>query len=207
MEPKEKILDAAAKHYIKYGVKNITMDDLANVLGMSKKTLYEHFANKDELVHETLIYDLNSHKDHCNKICNEIGNPIDELFEIVKFSTAKLSEMNPTCLMDLKKFYPKSWNEFESFKNEFIYEKMCENISKGINLKLYRADIKVNAVSVLYILGLDAILEDSILRFKYNLNIPELLFEKIQYHIRAISTVKGVNYLEKKLNQLTNEKK
>ncbi len=204
-DQKELILQEALKRYMKYGVKSVRMEDLADNLGISKKTIYQHFQTKDDLVHQALLYDLNIHRTtHDNAIANTT-NAIDQLFEIWKLMVAQMGDMNPSCMLDLKRYYPESWKEFEKFKQEYLYVRLLTNLELGITQKLYRSNLNKEATTIIYLGGIEIILEDDSLRNKYNISMIDLIYERIIYHIRAIATPEGIDLLEKKLKSFKNE--
>lgn len=201
-EQKLKIVQEALAHYLKYGIKSITMDDLATALGMSKKTLYQYFDNKDDLVHTAVQYVVEDEQCKCEMICKEYDNPIDQLFEINRFFMSKSAEVNPICIMDLKKYYSESWKLMECHGKDFHFQKVVENIQMGIKQGLYRNDLKVEATAIIYLTGVTGLINEMFEEKKHNIPAHEVFFEKIVYHIRAISTPKGITYLEEKLKNL-----
>ncbi len=201
-DQKHTILEAALKNYTRYGIKAFRMEDLADDLGISKKTIYQHFDNKDDLVHQTVMYDFELHHKSHTEILKNVPNVIDQIFEIWKAVVDQMGEMNPACMMDLRRYYPKSWKEFEKFKQDFLFKQFLNNLELGIEQGYFREDINKTATAIIYLGGIESILEDNSLRNKHNISFMELLFERIVYHIRAIATKKGYKYLEEKIKTI-----
>ena len=96
-----------------YGIKSLTMDDLANKLGCSKKTLYIYYENRADLVHKVISQDLDEHLREVQAVFNLNKHPIEELFLHNKLDLEKLNSIHPSSLYDLKKYYPKTWAKFD----------------------------------------------------------------------------------------------
>ena len=100
-----------------YGISSLTMDDLANKLGCSKKTLYVYYENRADLVHKVISQDLDKHLSRVQAVFNLKKHPIEELFLHNKLDLEKLNSIHPSTLYDLKKYYPKTWlNLIKSLK-------------------------------------------------------------------------------------------
>src|ERR1700712_2218612 len=102
MEAKERILEKSQELFAKYGIRSVSMDDIAAQLGMSKKTLYQYYDDKDELVKSVFSQILEENKKECEH-CNKIGdNAIHEVFISFDMVEEMLSNMNPSVLHDLQ---------------------------------------------------------------------------------------------------------
>jgi TetR/AcrR family transcriptional regulator, cholesterol catabolism regulator len=135
---KDKILNGTEELFMRYGVRSISMDDIARHLSVSKKTLYQHFADKDDLVENVTRQMLEQNFKECERIRNGAGNPIEELATISLWMKKSMEEINPTMLFDLQKFHTKAWNIWLEFKNKFIHEEVIRNLTTGIDLGFIR---------------------------------------------------------------------
>ena len=194
----EEILEKVSALYMKYGIKSITMDDVAKELCISKKTLYQHFTDKDDLVSKVVNYMLVQNDCDLSLLKNPEYNAIDVLLVISKKLNEIFKNINPATSYDLKKYHPKVWKEFVTSRRQHIFEHISENILKGIEQGLYREDFNINIIASLYVarmeMGMDKDLE----------MIEEYDFEEIFntifiYHIRGIANAKGIKYLEDKI--------
>src|SRR5690606_6825508 len=104
---KDKITEKATEMFLNLGFKSVTMDDLANEMGVSKKTIYSHFENKSKLVHDCMQYLFNCITDGIDRIVALDKNPIEELFEIKKFISQHLKDEKSSPQYQLQKYYPK----------------------------------------------------------------------------------------------------
>lgn len=129
---KIKILKGAEELFLRYGVRSISMDDIARHLSVSKKTLYQHFADKDDLVEHCTHHLLNRNEKACEVIREGAENPIEEMARVSVFMKKSMEEINPTMLFDLQKFHPKAWALWLEFKKHFIQNDVMRNLEAGI---------------------------------------------------------------------------
>jgi TetR/AcrR family transcriptional regulator, cholesterol catabolism regulator len=187
--------------YMKYGIKSITMDDVARELGISKKTLYQFVTDKDDLVGKFIDNEILVRKEEICK-CFGIGlNAIEELFEISIFMNRLIREQNPATEHDLRKYYPQHYQKTIKARKEGIYSYILLNLKKGVKEGLYRKDMNMDVISRVYLWRS----EDTNLK---DLFTPEeftsikLFVELLNYHIRGIATEKGIMVLEMKIKEL-----
>ena len=197
---KQTILQKAGEVFLKYGFKSITMDDIANELAISKKTIYKFFKNKQELVEETvsLVHETMHKEIFC--ICDKGYNAIEENFEIKNMFKNMFKNSDDSPMFQLEKYYPETYSKI--MINEFAMFKDCilTNLKKGIQEKLYRADIDEELITKFYF-SLAMSVHNSNLH-TYNKNtLNKLETNVLEYHTRAIATLKGLKILEEQLEK------
>lgn len=175
------------------------MDDLAKELGMSKKTIYQHFKDKKELVQAVFLFDIEMDKFECTKACNDSDNAIQQFINILLFVNSNLKDMNPTVIFDLKKYYPHCWKQFDSFTNDFIFNFVIENIKLGISQGLYRKNLDPQITGTIYISLVHSIIQSGI-NSNYKISLAKVHEHIMDYHFHAICTEQGLHYLEEHLN-------
>jgi AcrR family transcriptional regulator len=192
--------------YIKYGIKSITMDDVASELGISKKTLYQYVTDKDDLVGKFIENEIELRFEQIFK-CFKIGfNAIEELFEISFFMNRMMKDQNPTTEYDLRKYYPHHFQKTVKARREGMYKYILQNLKKGKDEGLYRDDMDVEIIAKLY-LSRSENNHFSELFTNEEFSSVKLFIEILNYHIRGIATEKGLVVLEKKIKELeTNNK-
>jgi AcrR family transcriptional regulator len=201
---RDKILHTASQLFISMGVKSVTMDDIAERMAISKKTIYEFYENKYELVKATTFYLFENITNQIKSICdNHAECPIVNLFEINIFLREQLKDDNSPVLYQLKKYYPEIYEDLHLKKFAIITEGITENLERGIQLGLYREDINIPIIARFYYTGIDSINNNEIFpidQFKSS----HLTRSYLIYHIRAIATHKGIEELENyiKTNEL-----
>ena len=201
MEPKKKdILEQALKLFMRFGIKSMTMDDVATQLRISKKTLYEHFSDKNDLVEQVVAGVCKHHRTSIDAICERGLNAIDENHEITKFIVAQIGGVHPSVQFDLQKYHPKAWSILDETERSDIYRCVSTNLKKGLKDGLYRDDLDVEVITRLYIARMDATWDGQVFP-QDQFNISEVLWKHFEYHIRGIASKKGVDYLEKKVKK------
>jgi AcrR family transcriptional regulator len=148
---KEKILKGSEELFMRYGVRSISMDDIARHLGVSKKTLYQHFADKDELVLMVSRSHLDRNIIQFDGIRDEAKNPIEELAKISVCMKHNMETLNPTLLYDLQKFHPKAWSEWINFKGKYLRESIVRNLNQGIADGYIRPDVNPEIMAAMRI--------------------------------------------------------
>lgn len=201
---KDKILDKATEMFLNLGFKSVTMDDIALELGISKKTIYQHFNTKTALVEAAVFYLFESISSGINFIREATDNPIEELFQIKKFVSDYLKDEKSSPQFQLKKYYPKTYNRLYHKQLEVISDCLQGNILKGINCKVYRAEIDVAFATRIYVSGMLGIKDTNL--FPLEMFAPSDLGHKfLEYHIRAIATTSGLAILKDFTNENTNQ--
>jgi len=202
-EELKNILIKVRELYMKYGIKSITMDDVAREMSISKKTLYQYITDKDDLVGKFVDNEVAIRREEICK-CFGIGlNAIEELFEISLFMNKLLHDQNAATEYDLKKYYPQHYQKTLKASREGIYSYILVNLKKGIKEGLYRKDLNIEIIAKLYLWRS----ED--LRISDLWNVEEFtsikfFMELLNYHIRGIATEKGIIALERKVKELGN---
>jgi len=147
---KEDITQKALFYFMQYGFKSFTMDDLANSLGISKKTLYEQFASKNDLVEAALDYALEMTCHQVDKFVSGEGSVIENVFRNQR-EVQNLFDFNSTKpIWELKKYFPKTYErmDIEFTKSDALFiDKLLE---KGWEEGLFRKDINVSFYKVFY---------------------------------------------------------
>lgn len=192
---KETILQKANDMYMTLGYKSVTMDDIAAELGISKKTIYQHYANKNELVEASTSYLFEKISAGIDQICSIGLNSIEEIFTIRKFLMKNLHNESTSPFYQLQKFFPQTFVALRSRQFEKMHGCMIQNVQNGVNDGLFRADIDIEFVTRIYFTGLTGIKDTDI--FPSDIfEVNEVTKQFIQYHLRAITTEKGLEILK-----------
>ena len=200
-EELKNILLKARELYMKYGIKSITMDDVARELGISKKTLYQYVTDKDDLVGKFVDNEISMRQEEICK-CFRIGyNAIEELFEISIFMNKLMRNQNSATEYDLKKYYPVHFEKTIKARREGIFNYILVNLKKGINEGLYRKEMNKEVIAKLYLWRSENTHIDELFTIEEFTSI-KLFVELINYHVRGIATEKGIMILEKKIIEL-----
>ncbi len=200
MEMKEKILQGASDLFHRYGIRSVSMDDLARSLSVSKKTIYQYFRDKDEIVELAMKLHLQETTEDYVKVRNEAKDPVEQLTKMSHCMRRHFREINPSLLYDIQKFHQRAWQEFNRFKNEFIREQIEENLKKGIEMGFYRSGINVEVLSILRIEEVRLALDPEIYPIdKYDFRDTQI--QMLDHFINGIVTPKGKELFDKYTNE------
>jgi AcrR family transcriptional regulator len=142
-----RIFQQAHLLFMQYGLKSVSMDDIANKMGISKKTIYQFYADKEALVAEVVKQITSENQFQCDNDIINSENAIHEIILAMEQMSKLFETMNPSILFDLHKYYPQAFKLFHTHKNDYVYGKIKENIIRGIKEGLYREDLNVEIVS------------------------------------------------------------
>lgn len=195
------ILESVNKLFMKYGLKSVTMDDIARELGISKKTLYVYFQDKNDMIIKVLRYNMEQHQCDLKCVYDTHMNAIDESFEVFQMVTNDLQEINPTVFFDLKKYYPEAWKIYEDYEMNMIPAMVEQNLKKGIAEGLYRPDVHTRIVAMAYTYLIRNIFETDFFPNR-EFDFKTLYLHIFRYHIHGIASPKGLDYLMEKLKKL-----
>lgn len=196
---KEKILEKSTDMFLNYGFKSVTMDDIANEMGISKKTIYTHYKNKTKLVEDSTMYMFDIISSGIDHICDLQKNPIEELYEIKKFIMMNLKNEKSSPQYQLQKYYPKVHNALRLKHFEVMQKCVIKNIEKGIELDIYRENLNIEFVSRIYFSGIHSIKDQQFFPLE-QFPISILMDDYLEYHLRGIVTPAGRKVLNKIIN-------
>ena len=143
----ERIIQGGEELFLQAGIRSVTMDDIARNLGMSKKTIYQFFKDKNELVMALTKKKLQEDEERMSEIISKSGNVIEEMINMMKCSEDIFSRINPIVIHDLQKYHQEAWGLFQSFKAEVLVNTLEELLAKGIKQGFLRPDIDVKIIA------------------------------------------------------------
>jgi len=147
METKQRILQAAFELFFRYGIKSVTMDDIARHLSISKKTIYQFFRDKDEIVHTLMEQHIRRDEQEFCDIADKAANVVEEVFSIMRKMSQMFGQINPNIFYDLQKYHPRSWELFHRFREDCILRNVEQTLEKGKAAGLIRGDINVKILA------------------------------------------------------------
>ena len=196
LETKEKILEGVEALFMKYGVRSVTMDDIARHLAISKKTLYQHFADKDDLVYKMSESFLERTFRQYEAIARDSKNSIEELSKISVCMKHDMEHLNPSMLFDLQKYHPKAWNLWIDHKTKVITESVIRNIRQGIDDGYFRSEINPEVMAITRLILIENAFDARMFpRDKFNFaDVQSQLFE---FFVHGLCTDKGKKLYQK----------
>jgi AcrR family transcriptional regulator len=193
---RNKILRGAEGLFMKYGVRSISMDDIARHLSVSKKTLYQHFEDKEDIV--TITCQM-----HIQQVCTEFElirdsakNAIDELAKISGCLKQQTEEMNPSLLFDLQKYHPRAWSTWIDHKNNFIRDSIIRNLKQGVDEGYFRSEIDQEIIATMRLELVQLAFDDKLFpasRFK----LADVQLQIFDHFVYGLVTDKGRKLYQK----------
>ncbi|MFN8346445.1 MAG: TetR/AcrR family transcriptional regulator [Spirosomataceae bacterium] len=195
---RERILDKAQELFFRYGVKSVTMDDIARELGISKKTIYQHFEDKNAMVFAGVEHHFECDRALAEQMQAEAPDPIAEVVMASEMMRQTMAGMNPTAIFDIKKYYPQAWDLFSKYKKQFILEIVKQNLKKGMEMGLYRSAINIEVIARLRLEQIEMGLDPYIFPLG-QFNPLDTQLELLDHFLRGIVTLDGLSLYEKYL--------
>jgi AcrR family transcriptional regulator len=199
------ILETAGRLFRKYGIKSISMDDIARELSISKKTIYQFFKDKNEIVSITTRMFLNLQKEKFDKIQMESENAIEQLYKATLGAREIFEKINPYIMFDIRKYYKDAWELYLDHEKNVMYQSLVTTLENGIREGLFRSDLDIGILATLR-------LEEIKLAFDQDVfpedvfNFREVQFQFLDHFFYGIVTVEGYALLNKyKENYVTND--
>jgi AcrR family transcriptional regulator len=192
----ERILLKARDLMLQSGIRQVTMDDLAQELGMSKKTIYQYYKDKDDLVKAVVNLELNNHQSSCVACENKAENAIHEMFLVMENMKAMTQTMNSNAMMELEKHFPSAFEIIKNHKDEFLFSLIKQNLIKGIEEGCYRSDLDIDILSKFR-------LETVFIPFNLRLfpldkfNSLEVHTQLMEHFVYGLMTIKGHELMDK----------
>ncbi|NII24797.1 TetR/AcrR family transcriptional regulator [Pseudoflavitalea sp. X16] len=208
LNTKERIRQKADELFMKYGIRSVSMDDIANALGMSKKTIYQYFVDKDELVDAVVEADITNMQRDCAGVIADAHDAVQEIFLTIDRVLEQFRNMNPMVIYDLEKFHFRGFQKFMDHKNKFLLQVIRKNMERGLAEGLYREDLNVDVIARFR-------LESMMLCFNIDLYPPtrymlaDVSKEIIEHYVHGLVSPKGykliVKYKEERLKKAKHE--
>lgn len=197
-----KILLKARDLMFQSGLRQVTMDDLAHQLGISKKTIYQYYKDKDDLVKAVVNLELKDHEITCKDCKSKAENAIHEMFLLMENMKAMTQTMNPNSMMELEKHFSNAFDMIKNHKDEFLFSLIKQNLMKGIEEGCYRKDLDIDIISKFR-------LETVFIPFNLHLfplnkfNSIEVHTQLMEHFVYGLMTVKGHELMDqyKKLSK------
>ncbi|MBL7799503.1 MAG: TetR/AcrR family transcriptional regulator [Chitinophagales bacterium] len=197
MTIEQQILAKSTELFIKYGLKNLTMDEIARELGMSKKTIYQYCENKADLIEKSMRAHIK--KEECDLVLIEgkAKNAIDETLLMFEYIMDHIRGVSGNMIYEMQKYYPKAYALFNEYTECQIQTKISKNLARGIEEGFYRSDMNPDIVSKIYISAVVFLFDQKLFPVK-QYAFPDLYREFMTYHLHGILSVKGLKYVEQK---------
>ncbi|MFN8153956.1 MAG: TetR/AcrR family transcriptional regulator [Bacteroidia bacterium] len=196
MELEQRIMAGAEELFCRFGIKNVTMDDIARHLGMSKKTIYQHFEDKNKIVMAMIIWSIEDHTRQFSDFEHQAKNAIEEILLTMNYMKGVFARTNPNMFFDMQRYHPDVWQVFRKFKEEKVLEMVLRNLEKGRTQGLYRMDFNLRIIARLRLEEIELAMNPfAFPADKYNMH--DVQVQILDHFLHGICTVKGHKLLNK----------
>lgn len=193
---RNQILLGATELFGRYGIKSITMDDIARHLAISKKTIYQYFEDKNALVDAGLEVFLVQNNADMIKLKEDSVNSIEELAKTGEHLKNKVCNLNPSLMFDMRKYFPNAWKRFVEFKRTYIESFIADTLQAGIKQGMFRSDINPGILARMRVEQIDMGYNPEIFP-QEEYNSTEVQLHIFDHFVYGILTEKGLKEYEK----------
>lgn len=198
MALRQQILDESILLFKRLGIRGVTMDMIAENIGISKRTLYENFQNKDELVEECVKVLIDKRNNDANEIIRNSTHFLETFMLFMWHHINELKSVNPLFMRDIRKLYPQSACKQANDFSDQIKSKMKDFVTKGINEGVFRSEINPEIAAILIYEQIGLLHNESGREvFPASKFSSAEVFEHIAInYIRGMSTLKGLELID-----------
>jgi AcrR family transcriptional regulator len=185
------------------GIKHVTMDEIASQLGISKKTIYQFYKDKDALVMAVINFELEEQAIKCQHTQEIAENAVHEMFMILEDIQQLFKNMNPMTLNELQKYHPDAFNRIQTYKNEFMLRLIKANLVKGIKEGVYRKEIDPEILAI-YRLETGLVPFNSQAYPFSKFDIGKVTLQIIENFVYGVMSLEGIKLMEQYKLQVAN---
>lgn len=203
-EVKEEIINRSIVLFMRYGIKSVTMDDIARELGISKKTIYQHFSDKDDIINIATKRHIDMECEKMLEIGKTANNAVEHLHLISLRMRETFKNMNSAVLYDLKKYHKNAWNIFLDFKTNLIFNEVVNTLNSGIEEGYFRKEIDAGILATLRVAEIQMSFDQDYFSHE-EYSLMEIQSHLLDHFIHGILTPKGLELFNTYKNQLIHE--
>lgn len=187
---KERIIEKTIDMFMRYGVRSVTMDDIANRISISKKTIYQHFKDKKEVVTVCMEHMMNEDYEDIMQVRKEAKDAVHEMVLMSVLFRKKMKEMNPSLLFDLRKYHPQAWEVYLKMKDRCFRSTVVEALEQGKKEGYFRADLDVKIIAQMRMAHVEIGFDPDIFS-PHEYDIPSVQMQMFTHFVYGITTTKG----------------
>ena len=202
MEVRDKIIEKANELMLQYGIRTVTMDDISRDLGISKKTIYQYFRDKKDMVNNIAEMRLEIEKNRFLGAEDESLDSVHELMLISQCLRESMKDMKMNVLNDLQKFYPEAWSMYERFKRETMMCSLVRTIKKGQEEGYFRVSLDAELMAIIRMEQVQAFILNQNIYPKDKYTLAEVQMQVFDHFMHGLFTIEG----HQLFNQYTKEK-
>jgi AcrR family transcriptional regulator len=194
------ILNKARDLFFCYGLKSVSMDDLAKEAGVSKKTIYQLVADKADLVMKVATHLLQSYTEEMEQCFTTAQNAVEEVALQTDLSFAPLASIRYSFFYDMEKFFPQAWQLVIHNRQQHLVPNILRNLNRGMEEGVYRQDLDLEILPQIRLQQLQSALQPGTFPdLHYN---QQLLLQRLtRFYLHGITSEKGVQLISKYITE------
>lgn len=191
---RQNIISTAEDLFVRYGFKRVTMDDIAREMTMSKKTIYQFFKDKNEIVCAATEEHLRKEEEHMQQLEQESENVIEFLVKMTKMLRQHVATVNPGAIMELQKYFPEGWVIFLNYKKKVFIHSLVRTLTRGQQEGYFRQDFNPDILALLRMEEVQICFDNRIFP-RDRFDFAEVQMQVFRHFIEGIMTQKGRDLL------------
>ncbi len=200
------IITEVGKLFMRYGIKNLSMEDIARELGISKKTLYQYFSDKNDLVSVIVQKSLEETDCEMNIDGSKGETAIDVLIYVSRYLISRFSQINPMLNFELRKYYPEAAEKLKQHRYIHVLSRIEQNLNRGIEEGWYREELNVKIIAFYYLKWMESFFEyNPDEQYLKGIKQEDMIKELFTYHLHGVLNEKGLNEFYKRIKEQENE--
>ncbi len=203
MREAHQILERILALFVRYGIRSITMNDIARELGVSKKTLYSDFKDKEDLINQVIDFDISQSRIFLDELHQSEIDALQEIYQVNSRIHSYRSRYSPSFYYDLKRYFPDVYRRWIQDKRQNMYGLITKNLRKGKKEGLYRMEIREHIIARLYMARIEMLDSNEIIEEHETLS-AEFMQEIFFYHLHGICNEKGLKILSQLKENIAN---
>jgi len=193
-----RIVDGAEELFSRYGLKSVTMDDISRHVGMSKKTIYQNFEDKNKIIYAVMQNEMTKQQNCFIEFGTTAKDPVHEMVMMMQYLEKTFRRFNPNLFYDMQKHYPDVWHMFREFKISCALESIMSNLERGKELGLYRKTVNSKILGIMRLEEVEFAMDPSIFPPE-KFTIHEVQVQMLEHFLHGICTLRGHRLVNKYL--------
>ena len=208
MTPHEKIKARVSQMILNFGIKSVRMDDVAADLGMSKRTLYEMFGDKEELLYQSIVYLMEERRREVSKRTAHCQNMLETLLVSVRIFCVedRMGEKEYRLTTNMRKFYPEIFERVQHYHMEMGMNGLKYALDKCREEGYLDQNADIKLMVELFFLSMSMLLSDRNVVIPEGMSREEAFGALVVNFLRGLSSTKGLTMIDEILERERNKK-
>jgi len=186
----ERILNKARELFFSFGIRSITMDDIAHQMGVSKKTIYQFYADKNQIVEKVICDLIAGHGSKVEALFQDADHAVHEVILQTQVIADIFQSIKPGVFFELQKYFPDTWTLLDGHKSNCVLQGIIKNLQRGVMEGLYRPGIDIPTIAHIRLVQINSVL--NLQDFPTDkFNYQTILNQLTELYLYGVSTQEG----------------